>query len=79
MPLTPAQFEEATRLLRIFFPYATRCRDRMIKERGRFVHYTSAENALKINAKRHLHGGLPRSAARFWRASAVFQFAQTHL
>jgi hypothetical protein len=33
---------------RTFLPYAAKCRDRMISEDGRFVHYTSAESALKI-------------------------------
>ena len=44
----PAERETAARLLRIFFPYQTTRRDRMIRDGGRFVHYTSAENALKI-------------------------------
>ena len=52
MALTPAQIETYTKLQRIFFPYLTACRNRMITDGGRFVHYTSAENALKIiNAK----------------------------
>jgi hypothetical protein len=53
MALTPTQLETAAKLQSIFFPYLTACRDRMIRDGGRFVHYTSAENALKIiNAKR---------------------------
>jgi hypothetical protein len=37
-----------------FFPHLTACRDRMIKARSRFVHYTSAENALKIITSKHI-------------------------
>jgi hypothetical protein len=48
MKLTPEQLEIATKLLPIFFPYAARSRDRVIANNSRFVHYTSAENALKI-------------------------------
>jgi hypothetical protein len=48
MALTPDQVEFAKKLLRIFFPYLTANRERMIEEGGRFVHYTTAENALKI-------------------------------
>jgi hypothetical protein len=36
------------RVMRIFLPYAFRSRDRVRSNKGRFVHYTSAENALKI-------------------------------
>jgi hypothetical protein len=48
MALTPAQLETTQRLLPILFPYLTARRDKMIRDSGRFVHYTSAENALKI-------------------------------
>ena len=41
----PATLEKA---MRIFLPYAFRSRDRVRDNKGRFVHYTSAENALKI-------------------------------
>jgi hypothetical protein len=40
--------EQTAKLLNIFLPYAARCRERMIGENGRFVHYTSAANALSI-------------------------------
>lgn len=46
--MTPEQIESASRLLNIFFPYAALCRANMIKQNGRFVHYTSAANALSI-------------------------------
>jgi hypothetical protein len=53
MALTPKQIETAGKLLPIFFPYLTARRDHMILGGSRFVHYTSAENALKIiNTKR---------------------------
>jgi Protein of unknown function (DUF2971) len=45
---TPTQIEIARKLLEIFRPHATQTRADMIQRRGRFVHYTSAENALKI-------------------------------
>ena len=48
MALTTEQILTAKTLLPIFFPYLTIQRDRMIESGGRFVHYTSAENALKI-------------------------------
>jgi len=48
MPLTPDQRATATKLLEVLFPYANRSRERMATANGRFVHYTSAENALKI-------------------------------
>jgi hypothetical protein len=48
MPLTAEQLELAQKLLSILFPYHTEQRDRVMGEGGRFVHYTSAENALKI-------------------------------
>ena len=51
--LTPEELETGTRLLTIFLPGAVRRRDQMVRTDGRFVHYTSAENALKIlNTKR---------------------------
>src|SRR4051812_13197943 len=36
------------KLLEILNPYATKTRAEMVQRGGRFVHYTSAENALKI-------------------------------
>jgi hypothetical protein len=51
--MTPAEIETATRLLSVFLPYAMQQRERVTQTNGRFVHYTSAENALKIiNSKR---------------------------
>lgn len=38
----------AERLMPIFLPYALSQRDRLVARGGRFVHYTSAENALRI-------------------------------
>jgi len=32
----------------IFRPYAKERRDEIVARKGRFVHYTSAENAMKI-------------------------------
>lgn len=32
----------------IFIPYAKKCRDEILARKGRFVHYTSAENAMRI-------------------------------
>jgi hypothetical protein len=46
--LTPEQLAIWTKLMNVLFPFAVRNRDRMVKANGRFVHYTSAENALKI-------------------------------
>src|SRR5690242_18928845 len=46
--LTPQQLATLTKLAEIFFPYALANRDRMINNKGRFVHYTSAESALNI-------------------------------
>jgi hypothetical protein len=40
--------EQTAKLQNIFLPYAVRCRERMIRQNGRFVHYTSAANALSI-------------------------------
>jgi hypothetical protein len=48
MALTPEQRDTIAKLDPIFFPYLTYARARMIRDNGRFVHYTSAENALKI-------------------------------
>jgi hypothetical protein len=48
MALTPEQRDTIAKLDPIFFPYFTYARARMIRDSGRFVHYTSAENALKI-------------------------------
>ncbi len=36
------------KLLSIFMPYSTRRQDNFVDRKGRFVHYTSAENAIKI-------------------------------
>src|SRR5262245_37400694 len=46
--------EQSEKLLNIFLPYAARGRERMIKENGRFVHYTSAANALSIIKSRRI-------------------------
>jgi hypothetical protein len=46
--------EQTANLLNIFLPYAARCRERIIKENGRFVHYTSAVNALSIIKSRRI-------------------------
>jgi hypothetical protein len=46
--LTPEQLAIAEKLVHILFPYNMRKSDKIKKKRGRFVHYTSAENALKI-------------------------------
>src|SRR5664280_1581622 len=45
---TPEELETGTRLLTIFLPNAIRQRDQIVGANGRFVHYTSAENALSI-------------------------------
>ncbi|MGD0025094.1 MAG: DUF2971 domain-containing protein [Xanthobacteraceae bacterium] len=51
--LTPEQLEIATRTEGIFYPHSARARKKMIETNGRFAHYTTAENALKIiNSKR---------------------------
>jgi hypothetical protein len=46
--------EQTEKLLNIFLPYTARCRERMIRENGRFVHYTSAANALSIIKSRRI-------------------------
>jgi hypothetical protein len=46
--LTKDQLEDLTKVMRIFLPYAFRNRDRVKESKARFVHYTSAENALNI-------------------------------
>ena len=46
--LTPEQLATVVKLMSVLFPYGAKCRDRMAKTNGRFVHYTSAEAALKI-------------------------------
>jgi hypothetical protein len=46
--------EQSEKLLNIFLPCAARCRERMIRENGRFVHYTSAANALSIIKSRRI-------------------------
>ena len=38
----------ANQLLSIFMPYAKKRMDEIVARKGRFVHYTSAENAMKI-------------------------------
>src|SRR6516225_3809383 len=48
MIMTPKQLEDISRTLGIFYPYAARARCRMIESQGRFVHYTTAANALNI-------------------------------
>jgi hypothetical protein len=48
MTLAPEQLALAEKLSPIFFPYLTINRERMMTGGGRFAHYTSAENALKI-------------------------------
>ena len=62
--MTEIQTNEALatleKAMRIFLPYGFRARDRVRDNKARFVHYTSAENALKIiNTKsiwlRNLH------------------------
>jgi DUF2971 family protein len=40
--------ELAERLTPIFFRFAVKKRDEFVKRKGKFVHYTSAENAIKI-------------------------------
>jgi hypothetical protein len=46
--------EQTTKLLNIFLPYAAGCRERMVRENARFVHYTSAANALSIIKSRRI-------------------------
>jgi hypothetical protein len=46
--------ERSAKLMNIFLPYAAQCRERIIKENGRFVHYTSAANALSIIKERRI-------------------------
>ncbi|MBO4221921.1 DUF2971 domain-containing protein [Bradyrhizobium neotropicale] len=46
--LTAEELAKIERLNGILFPYADRRRKEMIARKGRFVHYTSAENALNI-------------------------------
>jgi hypothetical protein len=45
---TADKLQIAGKLLEILSPYAVRTRTDMVQRRGRFVHYTSAENGLKI-------------------------------
>jgi hypothetical protein len=47
--LTAEELAKIDRLNGILFPYADRRRKEMIARKGRFVHYTSAENALALN------------------------------
>jgi hypothetical protein len=42
------EIEIMLRLESVFMPYAAARREKIYKENGRFVHYTSAENALRI-------------------------------
>jgi hypothetical protein len=46
----PAATDAATaeQLMGIFMPYASQRRQELVARKGRFVHYTSAESALKI-------------------------------
>ena len=46
--MPPKQLEDIARTLDIFYPHAARARRRMIESQGRFVHYTTAANALNI-------------------------------
>src|SRR5438309_11062492 len=46
--LTAEQLASAERLMSIFYPYSLRKRKEIVDRNGRFVHYTSAENALSI-------------------------------
>ena len=46
--------ERSAKLLNIFLPYAAQRREQIIKENGRFVHYTSAANALSIIKERRI-------------------------
>jgi hypothetical protein len=48
VPLTPQQIETTTRLAGIFFSHEAKRMAEMRARNGRFVHYTSAENALSI-------------------------------
>ena len=38
----------AIKMDNIFLPYAVKCRDKIVARNGRFVHYTSADSAVKI-------------------------------
>jgi Protein of unknown function (DUF2971) len=46
--------EQTAKLQNILLPYPVRCRQRIINENGRFVHYTSAVNALSIIKSRRI-------------------------
>jgi hypothetical protein len=48
MPFTSEQYETAKRLAEILMPYAVARQESFVQRNGRFVHYTSAESALKI-------------------------------
>jgi len=52
--LTAEQLEITNRTEDIFYPYAARARKRMIAANGRFAHYTTADNALKIITTRRI-------------------------
>jgi hypothetical protein len=46
--LTEEELSVVKRIMPTFHPHAMRCRERVMKNQGRFVHYTSAANALSI-------------------------------
>src|SRR5258708_32199080 len=46
--LTAEQLASAERLMSILYPYALRKRKETVDRNGRFVHYTSAANAISI-------------------------------
>jgi hypothetical protein len=51
--LTPEQLEIATKTETLFYPFSASARKRMLENNGRFAHYSTAENALKIlNSRR---------------------------
>jgi hypothetical protein len=52
--LTKNVSEQTTKLLNIFRPYAARSLKRIVREKRRFVHYTSATNALSIIQSKRL-------------------------
>lgn len=52
--MTDSNYAAQTKLSSIFMPYAKARRDEIVARKGRFVHYTSAENALKIIQSRKL-------------------------
>jgi hypothetical protein len=46
------QLDMRQKLLEIFRPYATKTRVEMAQRGARFVHYTSADNALNISTRK---------------------------